>query len=106
LSITSKSFGCFHNDISLLKIKNIEGDLYAEYNGKKQKLSTSQKRLLREFEIELRSNHSGGCSTRNEYLLYITDRNSEYITVDYSCVWNGFEYLLSDLELLKENPID
>ncbi len=98
LNIVFETTGCFHSSESELKIKkNVSGFLML-FKEEEMKLSHKQFQLLREFEIELRSNHSSGCSTSDRYSMFNERSYDEYAIQDNSCQWNGFSNLF---ELLK-----
>ena len=89
--------GCFdtYDKPVQLDIKKDNGKFTAKYRNINYKLSNSQIQLLREFEIELRSNHSSGCSSNDTYTLFNKESHRAYEVNDRSCnEWNGFENLI------------
>ena len=100
LSINYESKGCFGaysiDEITISKSKN---KINAEYKGIKYVLTNTQIQLLKEFEIELRSNHRDGCTTLDSYTIF--NEREAYTMTDGSCQWRGFSNLISLLKLKK-----
>lgn len=97
--IFHQSQGCFHfveDKIEIIKYKNA---FFAKYKGTKYTLTKSQIKTLKEFEIELRSNHGDGCTTVDTYTIY--NHREGYTMSDGSCQWRGFSNLISLLKLKK-----
>lgn len=97
LIINNNHSGCFDSRKEKLIIYQSQDKLFAEYYGSKHQLSETELRLLREFEIELRSNHSDGCSSRDVITLYSKKQMDVYSTIDGGCNWYGFDNLLKFL---------
>lgn len=96
------SAGCFHSSekpdiLTLTKSKN---KISASYKGKTYDMSENQISLFREFEIELRYNHSYGCSTVDSYYISrLGERHESHAFTDGSCEWSGFHHLLDTLKI-------
>ncbi|MDI1316911.1 hypothetical protein [Flavobacterium sp.] len=89
--------GCFdtYDKPVQLYITKKNGKFTAKYYNRKYNLSNPQIKILREFEIELRSNHSAGCSSIDTYRLFNKESRRAYEVSDGSChEWNGFENLI------------
>ena len=95
-----QSSGCFHsNEDKLIIAKNKSGELNVKYKDTVFTVSKEQHQLIREYEIELRCNHSSGCSTIDTYGVYNKQSYELYTVKDESCEWRGFNNLLKKLEL-------
>lgn len=103
LIFSFESLGCFHSSKDEIKLTKNQNNLTAIYNGNSKKLSTLQYDLCREFEIELRSNHLGWCSTNNKYGVFNEQTNEIYLVNDESCKWNGFINLIHLLGFKTKN---
>lgn len=101
LSFSLESQGCFHNLKKEIKVKKNHNNFSATFNDSTVELSHLQLKLFREFEIELRSNHIGWCSTNDKYYIYNENSREIYIINDESCQWRGFENLIKLLDLKK-----
>lgn len=99
LTIFFNSQGCFHSALEKMKVTKLKKTLIIEYRGFKHVLTPSQAKILREFEIELRSNHSDGCTTVDSYTIF--NDNEAFSITDGSCIWRGFDNLISLLKLKK-----
>ncbi len=97
LTIFFESQGCFHSEKDKMKVTKSKKTLVVEYRGIKYNLTPSQTKTLREFEIELRSNHSDGCSTVDSYSIF--NDNESFSMTDGSCLWRGFDNLITLLKL-------
>ena len=91
--------GCFDTfekpvKLNLTKTNN---KIVAEYNGVKYTLTPSQVDLFRQFEIELRSNHCGWCSSEDTYNLFNSKSYEIYGVKDSSGQWRGFNNLIKTL---------
>ncbi len=95
------SQGCFHSGKEEIKLIKNKDNIIATYNESEVKLTDSQYKLFREFEIELRSNHTGWCSTKDKYRIYNEQTNEIYSVNDETCKWSGFRNLIKLLELEK-----
>lgn len=93
------SQGCFHSSTDELSVKKMIDHYVVMYKNKAHKISNPQFELLREFEMELRSEHSGGCTTADTYMITNTTMLEPYRKFDASCNWNGFFNLLKLLDL-------
>ncbi|WP_291138967.1 hypothetical protein [Flavobacterium sp. UBA7663] len=92
--------GCFDTqDEVLLSITKTKDKTLAEYKGLKYNLTSNQINILREFEIELRSNHRGASSSIDDYVITNSKADQYYVTVDQSFEWNGFENLIKSLKI-------
>ncbi|MCF2875013.1 MULTISPECIES: hypothetical protein [unclassified Tenacibaculum] len=103
LIFSFESQGCFHSSKDDIRITKNQNDLTVTYNETSKKLSALQYNLLREFEIELRSNHLGACSTNNRYGVFNKQTNEIYLVIDQSCQWNGFKNLIHLLDFKVKN---
>ncbi len=101
LKIYFQSMRCFGGSEKELAVIKKEGKLEVAYESNKYPLNESQLRLIREFEVELKSNHSSGCSTIDTYKLENIDSKQSQLFKDSSCQWNGFENLLELLSLSR-----
>ncbi len=92
--------GCFDlYEKSILLRKDAKQQTFvAEFNGVKYPLSTAQVKMLRAFEIELRCNHNGFCSTHYTYTIFNDQTYEAYSVTDSSCQWRGFDRLIEMLE--------
>ncbi|MEL6731575.1 MAG: hypothetical protein AAFP83_10635 [Bacteroidota bacterium] len=96
-AIEMQSLGCFHSMKAHLWIYKANRKYYAEYEGKVKELSSVDLEAIRRFEIELNHIGSNGCTTVDYYRILYKD--TEVLVADGSCMWEGFSYLLLDLEL-------
>lgn len=93
------SRGCFHSQAYELAVEKLIHHHEVIFKNKRHKISDSQFELLRKFEIELRSKHGKGCSTKHQYLITNTHTHTIYKNIDESCQWNGFFNLIVSLKL-------
>ncbi|WMI70114.1 hypothetical protein [Mangrovimonas sp. YM274] len=97
-----ESQGCFkHRDSNEIEIIKNSDNLIAKYGGNEYRMNDSQIAILREFEIELRSNHVSGCSTIDKYEIVNQHELEFFFINDESCQWRGFENLIKLLKLQK-----
>lgn len=99
IRISFQSQGCFHFSENELELEKSKDGVIATYNEEKVTLSKTQYQLIRQFEIELRSNHVGGCSTIDRYGIWNEDSFGDYTLYDESCQWRGFTNLIKLLNL-------
>lgn len=99
LSLSFESQGCFHNTRKEIRLKKTENGLILFYDQNVIELTDKQYKLIREFEIELKSNHNGLCSSKDEYNLYNEQSHTFFTMKDESCTWNGFWNLIRLLKL-------
>lgn len=97
--------GCFSTFDKPVKfnLSKIDNKIVAEYNGKRYSLTKEQIELFREFEIELRSNHTGWCSSQDTYHLFNKKSYQIYEVKDSSGQWRGFDNLLKLLKITTAN---
>ncbi len=88
--------GCFstYEKPVIFTLTKTSNKIVAEYNGKKYPLSETKVGLFREFEIELKSNHCGGCTSEDTYVLFNRKSYGIYEVKDSSCQWRGFDNLI------------
>lgn len=99
LSLSFESQGCFHNTKEEIRLKKTQNNMILFYDQDVIELSDKQYKLIREFEIELKSNHNGLCSSKDEYNLYNKQSGEIFTMKDQSCSWNGFWNLIKLLKL-------
>jgi len=98
------SQGCFHSSETpnILKLTKSNNKISASYLGKNYDMSETQIALFREFEIELRYNHSSGCTTVDSYgITKLGKSYKSYAFTDGSCEWRGFHHLLDTLKIIQ-----
>ena len=91
-------FGGWHDTIFISRERN---QIVTKYRGIKYTLTPSQLQILREFEIELKSNHRIGYSTIDTYWIHNQQTHEECALTDESGEWNGFQNLIKLLNLKK-----
>ena len=99
-NIHFQSDGCFHRTRNALQISKVNSEYYILSNGNQKKLSESQVKLLREFEIEIKCIPDQWCTTIDYYTLEYANKKYKY--KDNTCEWNGFYYLLENLGVDEE----
>ncbi len=105
LMIYFQSMACFSGSEKELLISKIDNNFICKFDGIEYNLNNAQVKLIREFEIELRSNHSYDCSTLDNYELVNENLKQSYHFKDGSCVWKGFENLLKVLEINVQSDV-
>lgn len=103
LYYTLESQGCFHSLKKEIILEKKENLISLTYNKETKILSDKELNFIREFEIELRSNHIGWCSTKDRYSIYNDKTNEVFFMNDESCQWNGFYHLIKLLGVYNEN---
>ena len=88
--------GCFstYEKPVIFTLSKTGNKIVAEYEGEKYPLTETKVGLFREFEIELKSNHGGGCSSEDTYALYNRKSYGTYEVKDSGCQWRGFNNLI------------
>ena len=91
--------GCFDTFDKAVELNIVKNDekITIDFNNKEYKLTNSQIKLLREFEIELRSNHRAGCTSIDKYTLWNRNSYTTYEESDGSCEWYGFKNLIKTI---------
>ncbi len=100
ITIYFESNGCFHKAKNKMSITKTKNNYIIKYNNIDYLITENQFKLIKEFEIELRSNHTNGCTTQEIYRIGGVDYE-EYHFTDGSCNWHGFRNLIGKLNLTK-----
>ncbi|HHC79351.1 MAG TPA: hypothetical protein ENK46_05675 [Flavobacteriia bacterium] len=97
------SVGCFDMHQGKLTITRIDTKKYkATINGFEFVVTDEQYRSIREFEIELRCNHTSDCTTVDTYKVINKNSLKSYSIKDGSCRWRGFDNLIEKLNIKEK----
>ena len=102
LIIHFQSIQCFGGSEKELAIFKTDDKYVVKFEGFEHNLTNTQLKLIKEFEIELRSFHPNNCSSMDNYKLVNVNSKQFQSFKDGSCVWRGFENLIDLLELTND----
>lgn len=89
--------GCFHSMATIVEIRKEEEKYYFISRGIEKKLSQKEVDAIVKMECELNLLQSGGCTTKDHYIIKFENQKKEYF--DRTCAWYGWKNMFEQIDL-------